>query len=395
MSSPYSRFSFDIIHNSDDSRARIGRIVTPHGSVNTPNHIFCGTKATIKGLTAKQVKDAGADIILANTYHLMIQPGAELIGKMGGIHKFTGWEGPMLTDSGGYQIFSMQHGGVADEIKGRRLESGRQNSLLSVEEEGATFRKYTDGSKFFISPEISIDQQRRIGADLIVAFDELTAYHDSREYTAQSMERTHRWEDRSLAEFERGNDGKQALYGVVQGGVYEDLRQECCEYTRDRDFFGTAIGGCLGQNEDEMAQVVSWCVPHIHPQRPVHLLGIGRIKDIFRFVRIGMDTFDCVVATRMARHGMVLIKGHPQERINLKNSCYREDGSPLDERMELEVSKVYSKAYLHHLLKAREAVAGAILTQHNICVMATLMREIRQAIKEGTLDQLEKEWRGI
>ncbi|NCC22004.1 MAG: tRNA guanosine(34) transglycosylase Tgt [Alphaproteobacteria bacterium] len=390
--SHYPDFSFEVTHRDPASRARTGRLSTPHGAIETPNYIFCGTKATIKGLVPAQVREAGADIILSNTYHLMIQPGAEVIERLGGLHKFTGWDGPMLTDSGGYQIFSMQHGGVADEIKGRRLQSGRDNSLLKITEEGAEFRKYTDGTRFKITPEISIDVQRRIGADLIVAFDELTAYHDSRDYTARSMERTHRWEDRCLAEFERGNDGRQALYGVVQGGVYDDLRRQCTEYTADRPFFGTAVGGCLGGNEEEMRTVVGHCMPYVHAERPVHLLGIGRIKDVFEFVRMGIDTFDCVVATRMARHGMALVKGHPGERINLRNACYREDPEPLDERMDLPASRRFSRGYLHHLLKANESVAGSIITQHNIAVMAQLMREIRLALPQGQLDELQARW---
>ncbi len=390
----YPEFDFQITAKADDSAARVGSLKTPHGVVETPNYIFCATKASIKGLTPALVREAGADIILSNTYHLMIQPGAEVIARQGGIHQFMNWGGPMLTDSGGYQIFSMQHGGVADEIKGRRQHAGRENSLLEITEEGALFRKYTDGSKFKITPEISIDMQRKIGADLIVGFDELTAYHDSRDYTARSMDRTHRWEDRCIEEFKRGNDGRQALYGVIQGGVYQDLRRQCCEYTADRPFFGTAVGGCLGGSEEEMREVVSWCMPHVHPERPVHLLGIGRIRDVFEFVRMGIDTFDCVIPTRMARHGMALVKGHPDERINLKNAKFRDDPEPLDASLEVPASRDFSKAYLHHLLKAGESLAGGLLTQHNIAVMARLMREIRYAIPRGALDALEKEWLG-
>ncbi len=390
----YPNFSFQVTKRdeTEGTHARAGLLETPHGTIETPNYIFCATKGTIKGLAAKEVKEAGAQIILSNTYHLLVQPGAEIIEKAGGLHEFTTWEGPMLTDSGGYQIFSLQYGGVADEIKGRRRQTDLPNLLLSIDEDGVTFRNHLDGSKLFISPEVSIDTQRRIGADLIVAFDELTAFHDSEEYTARSMERTHRWEDRSLEEFRRGNDGRQALYGVVQGGVYEKLRRECCEYTRDRDFFGTAIGGCLGKDEQQMREVVSMCVPHIHPDRPVHLLGIGRIKDVFEFVRLGIDTFDCVAVTRMARHGTALIKGDPKGSINLRNSRFRDDFTPLDSRMPTEVSRTYSKASLHHLLKAEPGTAGTILTRHNIGVISTLMQEIRSAIRQGTLRQLEKEW---
>ena len=388
----YPNFEFRIRAQDAASRARLGTLVTPHGAIETPNYIFCGTKASIKNLSPAQMREARADIMLANTYHLMIQPGADLVQKMGGLHKFSGWDGPMLTDSGGYQIFSMQHGGVADEIKGRTKGQKRGKSLLKISEEGATFKSYMDGSEFFISPERSMDFQRKIGADLIVAFDELTAYHDDRTYTARSMERTHRWEDRCLTQFEKTHDGAQALYGVIQGGVYQDLRQQATEYTKDRPFFGTAVGGCLGGSEEEMREVVAWCMDHVHPLRPVHLLGIGRVRDVFAFVRMGIDTFDCVMPTRIARHGMALLRGHPDERINLKNARFRDDPEPLDATMDIPASNMYSKAYIHHLLKAGEMLATQILTQHNVAVINRLMREIRAAVPDGKLDSLEREW---
>lgn len=388
----YPNFDFEITTRDKNSNARTGVIKTPHGDIPTPNYIFCGTKANIKGLFPQDVNEAGADIILSNTYHIMIQPGADIIESCGGIHKFMGWNKPMLTDSGGFQIFSMRYGGIAEEIKGKKLAQKANNTLLKITEEGAYFRKYNDGKKMLVSPEISIRTQKQIGADLIVAFDELTAYHDSKAYTAKSLERTNRWEDRSLDEFKRINNHTQALYGVVQGGIYDDLRRASCEYTADRDFFGTAIGGSLGKDDIEMKKVVYGCMPHIHPDRPVHLLGIGRIKDVFEFVKAGIDTFDCVIATRIARHGTAMMKGVPGNKINLLNSRYRYDTSPLDERMQSAISKTYSKAYIHHLLKAKETLAGSIISKHNIAVITELMKEIRQAIKDGTLEYLQKDW---
>ena len=206
------------------------------------------------------------------------------------------------------------------------------------------------------------------------------------------MYRSHRWGERSLAEFERGHDGKQALYGIVQGGVYNDLRVESCAWTKDKPFFGTAIGGCLGGSTEEFYEITGWCMPLIHPDRPVHLLGIGAIPDIFNCVRMGIDTFDCVSPTRIARHGWALAKGVPGNRLNMRNAKFRNDDTPLDENSEVQYAREFSKAYVHHLLKVGELLALQIIAQHNVAVINRLMREVRAAIKDGTLDQLEKEW---
>lgn len=386
----YPGFSFEICQTDPHSRARLGRITTPHGSIETPNYIFCGTKASIKTLNPDQVREAGADIILANTYHLMLQPGAELISRMGGLHKFTGWNGPMLTDSGGFQVFSMGHGSVADEIKGRNRN--QRKSILEVSEDGARFRSYLDGRMWTLNPEISMALQRKLGADLIVQMDECPPYHVSRDYTENSMRMSHRWADRSLRAFETTHDGTQAVYGVVHGGVYQDLRTESAQFIASRPFFGTAVGGCLGGSEEEMYAILDWCRPHLPENRPVHFLGIGRFRDVFKGVRRGIDTFDCVSPTRIARHGMALIRGAPGEKINLYNARYRDDPEPLDPSSDLSASNAYSKAYLHHLFKAGEMLAFQIVTQHNISVISRLMREVRGALRSGTLDALEKEW---
>ncbi|MCB1530167.1 MAG: tRNA guanosine(34) transglycosylase Tgt [Rhodospirillales bacterium] len=386
----YPNFSFEITHTDPKSGARTGRLRTPHGTIKTPNYIFCGTKASIKNLSPLQMEEAGTDIILANTYHLMIQPGADLIQKMGGLHKFMGWGGPMLTDSGGFQVFSMGNGSCADEIKGRGRTT--KKNLLEVTEEGAFFRSYRNGAKLCLNPEISMDLQRKLGADLIVQMDECTAYQVSKDYTARSMEMSMRWGDRSLKAFEKAHDGTQGLYGVVQGGVYDDLRVESAQYVASRPFFATAVGGCLGGTDEEMYGILEIVRPHNHPERPVHFLGIGRIKDVFKSVRCGIDTFDCVMPTRIARHGMALMKGRRDERININNNRYKDDPEPLDPGLNVPASRDYSKAYIHHLLKAGEMLAFQILSQHNVAVMNRLMREVREAVREGTLDALEKEY---
>ncbi len=339
--------------------------------------------------------EAQTDIILANTYHLMLQPGADLIEKMGGLHKFMGWNGPMLTDSGGFQVFSLGDGTMANEIKGKNKGNKPKNqNLLEISEEGTVFRSYVDGRKMKLTPESAMEIQRKLGADLLMQFDECTPYHVTKDYTARSMEMSMRWGDRCLAEFERHDNGAQGLYGIVQGGVYEDLRQISAAYTADRPFFGTAIGGCLGGTDEEMETVVAASVPFIHPSRPVHFLGIGQIKDVFRFVKLGIDTFDCVIPTRLARHGTAFVKGERKQTINLTNARFREDETPLDSRIDLPCSNYFSKAYIHHLLKAGEILGMQILAQHNVATINMLMREIRAAIKADALDELQREWLG-
>jgi len=384
-------FSFEIQHKDPDSHARLGVLTTPHGAIETPNFIFCGTKASIKGLAPDQMRACGTDIILSNTYHLMIQPGPELIEKAGGLHKFMGWDGPMLTDSGGFQIFSLGHGSVADEIKGRGLQ-GREKSVLKITEEGAAFRSYLDGRKLFLDPEKSVDIQRKLGADLIVQLDECTPFHVDRDYTAKSMAMSMRWGDRSLAEWKRKDDGRQKMYGIVQGGVYPDLRKECCDWLASRDFFGTAVGGSLGGHKEQMYEVVSYCTPHLPEGRPVHLLGIGGFRDIFEGVKLGMDTFDCVSPTRLARHGWALKKGAEKDRINLRNARFREDHGPVDENCACPCCTTYSRAYLNHLFRAGEILGMQLLSLHNVFTMNRLMRELRTALADGTLKQLEKQW---
>lgn len=384
-------FAFEITHKDPGSYARTGLLTTPHGTIETPNFIFCGTKASVKGLSPATLKEEGADIILSNTYHLMLSPGPDLIAEMGGLHKFMNWDGPMFTDSGGFQIFSLGHGSVADEIKGKANRI-REKSVVKITEEGAHFRSYLDGKKFFLTPEASIDIQRKLGADLIVQLDECTPFHVDKDYTARSMEMSMRWGDRSLAEWKRQDDGKQRMYGIVQGGVYPDLRKESCEWTADRDFFATAIGGSLGAHKEQMYEVVAMCAPMIHPTRPVHLLGIGTFIDIFTNVKSGIDTFDCVSPTRIARHGWAMVKGAPKERMNIRNAGFARDPRPVDETCSCHACKNHSRSYIHHLFRVGELLGMHLLSIHNVATMTRLLRDVRKGINTGTLDQIKKEW---
>lgn len=391
--SSYPNFAFDLTHKSASSKARIGLLKTPHGTIETPNYIFCGTRGGLRCLTTREAREVGADIILSNTYHMLIQPGPEVVAQLGGLHKMYGWDGPMMTDSGGFQIFAMGEGTVADEIKGRRKQNPKDRQLLEINEEGARFKSYLDGSEIMLTPERCMDIQRMLGADLIYVLDECSPHHVGKDYTAKSMELSHRWEKRSLDQFMRHNDGKQALYGIIQGGVYEDLRRASTQWVGEHDFFGTAIGGSLGVSVDQAYdEVVRWCMEDAPEGRPVHLLGIGSIRDIFQGVRYGIDTFDCVTPTRIARHGWALVKGAGNERLNLRNARFKGDDTPLDETQDNYYSKTFSRGYLHHLIKAKEPLAMHILSVHNIATMSRLMREVREAIKQETLDMLEQEW---
>lgn len=380
------------IHN-----ARLGQISTPHGIIETPNFIFCATKAAIKALSPSQMREAGTQIILSNTYHLMLQPGGDLVAKMGGLQKFTGWNGPMLTDSGGFQVFSLGHGSVASEIKGQRLNH-RPKTVLKIYEQGVLFRSYWDGSLHLLSPEKSIRVQNQLGSDLIVVFDECTPYHVDKSYTQDSMRRSHRWALRSLQEFNRLEaEQKQRLYGIIQGGVYSDLRRESCDFVNSQPFFGHAIGGSLGSHKDQMDEVVGWCMQSLSKDRPVHLLGIGGIRDIWKGVEQGIDTFDCVHPTRLARHGGALVRPmhNPKpekEHITLTNTLYQRDKTPIEPDCPCATCASFSKAYLHHLLKAKEILAHSLITQHNVSFMNRLMASIRQALQKGNWKEQKQKW---
>lgn len=378
------------------TKARLGRLETPHGVVETPAFIFCATKATIKGVTPDQMRAEGTQIILSNTYHLMLQPGGETVQKLGGLQKMTNWNGPMLTDSGGFQIFSLGHGSVSSEIKGKR-ETNRPKTMLKITEEGARFKSYIDGSFHLLTPEKSIQTQVALGADLIVVLDECTPFHVDKSYTEKSMHLSHRWAVRSLSEFERLQSPKQRLYGIIQGGVYEDLRRDACDFINNTDFFGHAVGGSLGASKEQMYDIVTYTMDRLRSDRPTHLLGIGGIRDIYEGVQLGIDTFDCVHPTRLARHGGALVRpvhnnGNSKENINLKRSLYAEDASPIEPDCTCQTCKNYSKGYIHHLIKAHELLAFTLITIHNVAFMNRYLKAIREAIETNTLDQLKKEW---
>ena len=398
-------FAFTVTHAttgdpSFPARARVGRLVTPHGAIETPAFIFCATKAAIKPVAPSQLADENTQIILGNAYHLMLQPGAELVARLGGLHRMMGWQGPMLTDSGGFQIFSLGHGSVSDEIKGSR-GAQRPPTLIEIDEAGARFRSYLDGRVHTLTPESSIRIQRQLGADLILVLDECTPYHVDRDYTGRSMAMSHRWAERSLAEFDRseaGSAGPQALYGIVQGGVYEDLRRESAEFAMSQPHFGVAVGGCLGGDKEQMREVVGMAMAPLGGARPVHLLGIGGFADIWDGVAKGIDTFDCVTPTRLARHGGALLRppltghDHGRDHINLRNARFREDQDPLDPECTCYTCRTFTRAYIHHLVRAGEALSMQLLAVHNVAFMNRLMTDIRAAIREDRFSDARGNW---
>jgi queuine tRNA-ribosyltransferase len=383
--------SLSIEHRDAGSRARAGRLRLAHGEVRTPAFVPLATKGAVKTLEPAEVAGLGYDMVLGNAFHLLLEPGHELVARHGGLHAFMHWPGPIITDSGGFQVFSMGHGTVADEVKGRgpRREGERDGAILSIDEDGVRFRSYTDGGERFMGPETSMEVQAALGSDIALAFDECTPFHVPREYTERSTERTHRWLVRCL-DWHREHGPGQLLYGIVQGGVYEDLRRASARKVAASGVDGIAIGGSLGQDKAQMHEVVGWATEELGgaaEAMPRHLLGIGEVDDLIRGVELGIDTFDCAMPTRIARHGMVLVPDPAGRwRTDLAKSRVRDDDGPMMEGCPCPgCAAGYSRAYLHHLLRARELTALRLITLHNLAFIARVMADLRAAIAAGTL----------
>ena len=365
-----------------DGSARAGVLRTAHGEVRTPAFVPLASTATVKTLQSSEVAGLGYGMVLGNTFHLFIQPGHELIAELGGLHEFMGWDGAIVTDSGGYQVFSMGHGSVAEEIKRRRGE--RKSMIVSIEEEGVRFRSYLAGEERFMGPETSMEIQAALGSDIALAFDECTPFHVDREYTARSMERTHRWLDRCIAWHGANAPEHQLLFGIVQGGVYEDLRAESTAYVSGSAVDGIAIGGSLGRSKEQMREVVEWSVRGLDHERPRHLLGIGDVDDIIHAVGAGIDFFDCATPTRLARHGTALVQDPARRwRLDLTKSAHRTSREPIAADCDCPACREHTRAYLHYLLRAGEPTAARLVTLHNLTFMERLMRGLRDAIAAG------------
>ena len=360
-----------------------------------------GTRATVKSLTPDELVQHGAQINLGNTYHLYLQPGHELIARLGGLHSFMRWDQPILTDSGGFQVFSLVYGGIADEVKGRRpIHADTMRNMVKVTEDAVIFRSYLNGSQHVFTPERSIEIQHGLGADIIVCFDELPPFHTGYDYTAQSLERTHRWAARCLAYHreaqERGTGAAhQALFGIVHGGVFPNLRRASAEYIGGMDFPGLCIGGSLGGNKAQMYDVVDMTVPYLPDALPRHLLGIGDVDDLIEGVARGIDMFDCVSPTRLGRHGSALVRDRSRRwRINVTGAAYREDTGPLDPTCTCSTCRTFSRAYIHYLFRAKELLGIRLVSLHNVAFLLNLMREVRTSIVEKRFEELRREWLG-
>ena len=385
--------------------ARAGRLRTAHGDVRTPAFVPLATKATVKGLLPTEVKALGYDMVLGNTFHLMLNPGAELIERFGGLHGFMDWDGPIITDSGGFQVFSMGHGTIADEIKSRpsRARHGervaREGAILSIEEQGVRFRSYMDGSERFLSPEGSMAVQSSLRSDIALSFDECTPFHVDRDYTERSTERTHRWLERCLGWHAEHGPAGQLVYGIVQGGVYEDMRRASARVVAASGCDGVAIGGSLGAEKAQMYEVVGYAVAELGGERerlPRHLLGIGDVDDLIRGVELGIDTFDCAMPTRLGRHGTALVPDpHNRWRVDLTKSEWRTSEEPLMEGCSCHAcTRGLSRAYLSYLARSGELTGMRLLTEHNLAFLARLMGDLRQAIFDGQLSETAARLRG-
>jgi queuine tRNA-ribosyltransferase len=361
-------FSFQLQAQCPKTKARAGVFYTPHGIVETPRFMPVGTLANVKTVTPAQLKDAGAQMVLSNTYHLHLQPGEDIVARAGGLHKFMAWSGPMLTDSGGFQVFSL-------------------SDLRSITDEGVTFRSPRDGNMIEMTPEISIGIQNTLGADVIMAFDECAPPGVGRTEVEKAMERTYEWLKRCISAHQRKD---QALFGIVQGGEFLDLRAEAARRLVDLDLPGYAIGGVsVGEAPGIIDQVVQHTAPLLPEEKLRYLMGVGSYREMARAIAAGIDVFDCVIPTRLARHGCALVDG---ERWNLKNAKFREDFAPIDSTCPCYACTNFSRAYISHLLRSQELLAYTLLSIHNITELIRFTQDIRRSIFEGTFVDKFDRW---
>ncbi|HEY3772270.1 MAG TPA: tRNA guanosine(34) transglycosylase Tgt [Solirubrobacteraceae bacterium] len=384
----------EIRTRATDSRARTGTLHLAHGTVQTPAFVPLATRGAVKTLEPRDVEALGYEMVLGNTFHLLLSPGPERVAAFGGLNQMMRWSRPIITDSGGFQVFSMGHGGVADEIKGRNRsgtaggESG--GAILSIEEDGVRFRSYVDGAERFLGPETSMATQAALHSDIALVLDECTPFHAGREYWARSMERTHRWLERCLDWHEEHGPDDQLVYGIVQGGTDPELRTISVGAIAASRAGGVAIGGSLGQDKAEMHAVVDHTTAELErltPERPRHLLGIGDIDDLLAGVQQGIDTFDCAMPTRLGRHGVAVVPDPARRwRMDLFKGRFRDSQEPILEGCPCPAcAQGFTRGYLHYLLRAHEVTGLRLITQHNLSFIARLMADLRSAIDAGTL----------
>jgi queuine tRNA-ribosyltransferase len=360
-------FYLEILHEDKNSHARYGILHTPHGDVEVPMFMPVGTLATVKTMSPEEVKKCGSGVILANTYHLHLRPGEDIVAKAGGVQKFMNYKGPMLTDSGGFQVFSLAEN-------------------RNITEEGVTFKSHLNGDKIFFSPEVVIGIEEKIGADIIMSFDECIPYPASYDYAKDSTLRTLRWAKRGLDAKTRDD---QALFGIVQGGDYEDLRKMCAEELVKMDFDGYSIGGTsIGEPKDKCFEMIDYAIPYLPKDKPRYLMGVGSLDYILEGIGKGIDMMDCVLPTRIARHGTLMTH---HGRINIKKECFKEDFTPLDDMCDCYTCKNYTKAYLRHLYVSGEQFGARLLSIHNTRFLISIVEGAREAIKEDRFNEYKDE----
>lgn len=361
--------SYELIHQDRKTGARRGVIHTPHGDIQTPVFMPVGTQAAVKAMRPEQVRELGAEIILSNTYHLYLRPGHELIREAGGLHRFMNWNRAILTDSGGFQVFSL-------------------GQLRKITEEGVHFQSHIDGSRHILTPEKAVEIQNALGSDIMMAFDECAPYPADREYIRGSMERTLRWLERCKAAHR--NRERQSLFAIMQGGMYRDLRRECAERMVEMDFPGYAIGGLsVGEPKEQMLEILDDCVDYLPQDRPRYLMGVGTPDYLFEAVERGIDMCDCVEPTRIARHGLATTS---RGRINIKNARFERDFGPLDPECDCYTCRNYSRAYIRHVFKAGEMMSAMLLSNHNLHFLINMMAGMRKAIEEDRFTEFKKEF---
>lgn len=367
---------FTIQHTSKRSNARVGVLHTPHGDIPTPGFVPVGTNACLKAIDPQHTEATGQCLMFCNTYHLLLQPGPEVIAQAGGLHRFMNRQQPIITDSGGFQVFSLIYGGVANELKSKGSKK-QANLVERISEDGVTFRSYRTGERILLTPESSVSVQKALGADIIIPFDELPPFHISPSALKTSFDRTHRWEARSLAAHQANPQG-QAMYAVIHGGLNPDLRQQSAKQLGEQAFDGYAIGGSLGQTRADIVQVLSATCPHIEPQKPTHLLGIGDLPSIRAAIPYGIDTFDSSYPTKMARHGSLILRD--SSTLKITRRTLQNDFNPPATDCSCYTCLHYSRAYLHHLFKAHEPSADMLASVHNVHMMHQIMADLRAAI---------------
>jgi len=412
-------FRFEKTYQDTKTSARTGVIHTPHGPIQTPAFVPVGTQATVKSLTSQDLQELDTHLFFVNTYHMYLRPGLDVIVKAQGLHAFMGWDRPIITDSGGFQVFSLgrkkfvsRKNAIDSQDPQNKDDQHESPSLVQISDDGVTFRSHWDGSKHVFTPELSMQYQWTLGSDIHIAFDDCTPYPVTEKLARTSMERTHRWAVRSIDEHEKlaeksrqSQEKYQALYGSIQGSVYEHLRKESVQFITSCPFDGFAIGGvAVGESKAEMKKILQWVTPYLPQDKPRHLLGVGEIDDVFELIEHGMDTFDCVQPTRLARMGRLFTMTRQKYAQTYENASYeiditrpeyKEDMNAIDATCPCYTCTHASRAYIHHLFKVRELLAYRLATIHNISFMNRLVNEIRLAIQRNSFVALKKKWLGV